>query len=475
MKEFYDRENEIEILEKKVESLKSGELVVMYGRRRVGKTEIVKQFLESIKANKMYFYLDLVERPVAMEAMSEAVRIQLGDAIKLDNWDMFFEYLHKKSEKEKLVVVIDEFQRFLNVSPEFMTKLQRHWDENLKYDKIMILAVGSSIGMMLKIAKSYTAPLYGRVGGRIKISPFRYVDFRKMFSQMTEEERIRYYAVFGGTPYYLVRAKETEGDLYKRIHALVLARDGKLRDESEILMEAENLRTHAKYNSILQAISMGKETTKEIEDYTSIKRTTLPTYLKNLEKLLDIVKKFEPVMGKERHGRYRISDNFFRFWYKFVFPNQSLFNMADGTERIQTLVKDNLNAYIAKTFERIVHELLMLYSGRTIKGIEIDFEQIGSWWDRKANEIDIVAFNKKKEPVLLGEIKWTNDKVDVDLLDSLTKKAKLVNFKGEYKLILVSKSGFTKRCIEKMEQMHCVYLDLADIEKLFDDANEKGK
>ncbi len=323
--------------------------------------------------------------------------------------------------------------------------------------------------MMLKIVKSYAAPLYGRVGGRIKISPFRYVDFRKMFSQMTEEERIRYYAVFGGTPYYLARAKDTAGDIYSRIYTLVLMRDGKLRDESEILMEAENLRTHAKYNSILQAISMGKEATKEIEDYTRIKRTTLPTYLKNLEKLLDIVEKVEPVMGKERHGRYRISDNFFRFWYKFVFPNQSLFNMADGAEKVHAMIKDNMNAYIAKTFEKIVHELLLLYSGRAIKGLEIDFDQIGSWWDRKANEIDIVAFNRKKGPVLLGEIKWTNEKVDTDLLNDLARKAKLVNFRGEYKLMIVSKSGFTKKCIEKMEQMKCVYLDLADIEKLFDE------
>ena len=469
MKEFYDRESEIKMLKEKAESLKSGELVVMYGRRRVGKTEIVKRFLKDIKANKMYFYLDLVERPVALGAMSEAIKTQLGDTIELEDWDSFFEYLHKKSEKERLVVVIDEFQRFLEVSPEFITKLQRYWDESLKYDKIMMLAVGSSIGMMLKISKSYAAPLYGRVDSRIKISPFHYVDFRKMFSQMTEEERIRYYAVFGGTPYYLTRAKDTEGDIYSRIHKLVLMPDGKLRDEAEILMEAENLRTHAKYNSILQAISMGKETTKEIEDYTRIKRTTLPTYLKNLEKMLDIVKKSEPVMGKERHGRYRISDNFFRFWYKFVFPNQSLFNMADGAGKVQDLIKDNLNAYIAKTFEKVVHELLMLYSGRVIKGIEIDFEQIGSWWDRKANEIDILAFSRKKVPVLLGEIKWTNNKVDVDLLDNLTKKTKLVNFKGEYKLMLVSKNGFTKRCIEKMDQMGCVYLDLADIEKLFDD------
>src|SRR3989339_1260075 len=107
MKEFYDRESEIKMLKAKADSRKSGDLVVMYGRRRVWKTEIIKRFLENVKANKMYFYIDLVERHVAMDAMSEAIKTQLGDTIELENWDSFFEYLHKKSEKERLVVVID--------------------------------------------------------------------------------------------------------------------------------------------------------------------------------------------------------------------------------------------------------------------------------------------------------------------------------------------------------------------------------
>ena len=473
-KRFYDRQLELKQLAEKFESMKSGELIVMYGRRRVGKTEIIKRFLETIEAKKLYYYVDLVERSVLLSGVQSEIEKQIGESPRFDTWDDFFAYIIKESEQGKFVLAVDEFQRFLQVSPDFITKLQRYWDESLKYSKIMILIVGSSIGMMEKIGKSYASPLYGRVTSRMKISPFRYVDMREMFRNLSEEERIRYYTVFGGTPYYLVESKDGGESLEQAVGNLMLLKGGKLFDEPAALMESEKIRTHARYNSILQAISAGKEITREMEDFTKIKSTTLPAYLQRMNILLDIVHLNNPVLGKERLGRYAISDNFYKFWYKFVFPNKTNLNLGK-TNEVKSWVAANLNAYAARAFEGIVHQLLLLYNGRQIKGLEIDFEEIGNWWDRKSNEIDIVAYNRKKGTVILGEIKWTNEKTDVDVFDDLVRKSKLVNFRGMAKFIMVSKSGFTKRCIEKMEQMHCVYLDLSDIEKLFDDADEKGK
>lgn len=468
-KEFYDREVEMKDLNKRLGSMKSGEFVAMYGRRRVGKTELVKQFLETAQAKKLYFYVDLIERPGLLESMSGEITKQLGDVVKFGKWDDFFDYITQKSSKEKLILVIDEFQRFLEISPDFITKMQRYWDEKLKDNKIMIIIVGSSIGMMHRVTKSSAAPLYGRVTTRMKISPFRYYDFRKMFKSMSEEDKITHYAVFGGTPYYLMQVKGINDSIYNCITNLVLNRGGKLYEEPAILMESENIRTHARYNAILQAIASGKEITKEIEDYTRIPSTTLPAYLKRLDELLDLIYRKAPVLGKEKHGRYRLKDNFFTFWYRFVFPNQSALNLGKIKE-VEASIKDNMSGYVGRIFESVILELLILHSGKKIKELDTDFDEIGNWWDRKANEIDIVAFNKKKGSVLLGEIKWTNEKVDADLLDDLVRKSKLVNFKGVYKLMLVSKSGFTKKCIDKMDQMGCVYLDLTDIEKLFDEA-----
>jgi len=468
-KEFYDREGELKQLNHKLETLKSGEFTVMYGRRRVGKTEIVKQFLEDVKTKKLYFYVDLIEKTGLIEAMSDEIAKQLGETVRFEKWDDFFEYIYQVSVKEKLVLVIDEFQRFLEISPDFITKLQRYWDEKLKNTKIMLIIVGSSIGMMLRITKSSAAPLYGRISNRMKISPFRYVDFRKMFKSLTEEEKIKYYAVFGGTPHYLMHVKGMAENLYTCISSLVLNRSGKLYEEPAILMESENIRTHARYNSILQSISLGKEITKEIQDYSHIPGTTLPAYLKRLDELLDIIYKKEPVLGKEKHGRYRIKDNFFNFWYKFVFPNQSALNLGN-IKSVEDDIKENLNSYVGRIFENVIIELLALYINKKIKGLDIDFEEIGSWWDRKANEIDIVAYNRKKGNILLGEVKWTNEKLDIDVLENLMRKAKFINFKGIYRFMLASKSGFTKKCIDKMNEINCMYIDLSDIEKLFDEA-----
>lgn len=469
-KKFYDRQNEMKQLAQKFESMKGGELVVMYGRRRVGKTEIIKQFLENLETRKLYYYVDLVERPVLISAMENEIAKQTGEAVKFETWDDFFGYLIKKSEREKFVLAVDEFQRFLQVSPDFITKLQRYWDENLKYSKIMIIVVGSSIGMMEKIGRSYASPLYGRVTSRMKISPFRYVDMREMFRNMSEEDKIRYYAVFGGTPYYLSEAKNAGGTLEQCIVNLMLFQGGRLFEEPTVLMESEKIRTHARYNSILQAISAGKEITKELEDFTKIKSTTLPAYLQRLENLLDIAQRKNPVLGKERLGRYTIKDNFYKFWYKFIFPNKSDLNMGK-TNDVKSRIMENINAYIARAFESIVHEMLLLYNGRQINGLEIDFEEIGSWWDKKSNEIDIVAYSRKKGTVLLGEVKWANEKTDAEVFEGLIRKSKLVNFRGIARFIMVSKSGFTKKCMEKMEQTGCIYLDLDDIEKLFDGAS----
>lgn len=468
-KEFYDREKELKELNSRLESLKSGEFIIMYGRRRVGKTEIVKQFLEGIGTKKLYFYVDLVEKPGLIDSMSYEIAKQIDDVVRFEKWDDFFDYIYQKSTKDKLVLVIDEFQRFLEISPDFITKLQRYWDEKLRNNKLMIILVGSSIGMMQRITKSPAAPLYGRISSRMKISPFRYADFRKMFPEMKEEDKIKYYAVFGGTPYYLMQVKGMNDNIYNCISNIVLSRDGSLREEPAILMESENIRMHARYNSIIQAISMGKEITKEIQDFSRIPGTTLPAYLKRLDELLDLIYRKEPVLGKEKHGRYKLKDNFFNFWYKFVFPNQSALNLGNF-KAVENEIKENLNGYVGHIFENLIIELLTLYMNRKIRDFEINFEEIGSWWDRKGNEIDIVAYNKKAGIILVGEIKWTNEKVDTDLLEELVRKSRLVNFRGVYKFMLVSKNGFTKKCIDRMDEIGCIHLDLDDVEKLFDEA-----
>jgi len=466
--DFYNRKEELSVLRDRyfeIDETGKGVMIALYGRRRVGKTELIKQLIKDIKEQKLYLYIDLAEKKVILNSLSRAIKEQLNEEIIFREFEDFFHYIIKKSEKGKFILVLDEFQRFLEVAPEVITSLQKHWDDVLKNKKIMIVLVGSSIGMMQKITNSKAGALYGRAQ-KIKISPFKYKDFRLMFKKLNEEEKVLRYGVFGGTPYYLEKTKRFENTL-DAIYELIIKKDSELSEEPKNLLEYENVRTHAKYNSILQSISSGKEVLKEIQDFTSMPVSNLPPYINRLVVLLDLIKRNDPIKGKERLGRYKITDNFFRFWYKFVFENQSALNMG-ARDHILNIIKKEINAYTGRVFEDIIKELLIFYNGRKIKNIGINFEDIGSWWDRNNNEVDILAYNSREKTFLLGEVKWTSEKMGVEVIEELARKAKLVNLSGKYQLLLASKNGFTEKCIKKMKELNALYLDLNDVAKLFD-------
>ncbi|HIH49441.1 TPA: AAA family ATPase [Candidatus Woesearchaeota archaeon] len=441
-------------------------MFVVYGRRRVGKTELIRQFIGSIPKNKMYFYVDLVEKQGILDSLSKTVQEQLGETRKFADFNDFLDFIALKSDNG-FVFVIDEFQRFLEISPQFITQLQNCWDQRLKDKKIMLILVGSSIGMIQKITGSKAGALYGRAT-RIKISPFKYGEFRLMFKELSEEERIVTYSVFGGTPYYLEKVKKIDGDIHKRIFELLLKKSAELFEEPKNLLEYENVRVHAKYNSILQAASAGKENVKEMQDFTGIDANTLPAYIKRLDELLELLGRKDPVLGKERLGKYGLKDNFFSFWYKFIFPNQTALNLGNS-KIVEDNIKENLNAYVGRVFEGICKEVLVSYLNKEINGYLLDFENIGSWWNRAGEEIDIVAYNRKTRRILVGEVKWNNDLVDIGVIDDLMKKAKRIEFTGEYKFLFMSKNGFTERALARIREINAISLNLKDIERLFED------
>jgi len=467
-KEFYDRKSELSLLREKyaqIDKNENGIMMAIYGRRRVGKTELIKKFLKTIDEEKLYFYIGLSERGVIFKTLSDAIKEQTDDSIKIENADDFYKYIINKAKNKKIVLVMDEFQRFLDVAPEMISSLQNHWDSSLRKQKIMILLVGSSIGMMQKITDSQVGALYGRAQ-KIKISPFKYSDFRLMFKELSEEEKVIHYSVFGGTPYYLEKTKAFK-NTFEAINELILKKDADLAEEPKALLEYENVRIHAKYNSILQSISSGKEILREIQNYTQMSISHLPPYINRLDYLLDLVKRNDPVLGKEKLGRYSIKDNFFKFWYRFIFPNETSLNL-DNIKFVSNLIKENLSSYVGRIFEDIVRELLVLYNTKEIKGLKLNFENIGSWWDRNNNEIDILAYNLKEKEFLLGEVKWTNKPLEVDVVQELERKSKFIQYGGNYRFIFVSKSGFTQSAIEKMKELKAIHLDLKEIEELFD-------
>lgn len=465
---FYDRKYEINMLTEKLKEIgksNKGQMIALYGRRRVGKTRLVQKFLEKIETKRLYLYIDIAQKQVILDNFSKEIKTQLNQNVSLQDFEDFFEYIISISKKENLILVLDEFQRFLDTSPEFITSIQKHWDNTLKDNNIMIILVGSSIGMISRITEAKHGALYGRAQ-RIKISPFRYVDFREMFKELSEEEKIKRYSVFGGTPYYLEKSKAYP-DIITAINELILKKDSVLSDEPKILLEYENVRNHSKYNSILDSISGGKEVLKEISDSTKIPPSSLMPYLRKLDLLLDLVKRNDPLSGKERLGRYKINDNFFKFWYRFIFQNQSSIQLG-ASQRILEIIKTDLNMYVSRIFEDIIKELLVLYNEKEIKGYKLDFDSLGSWWDKGENEIDIVGRNKKGNRFFAAEVKWTTKLVSLDVVFELERKAKMLRWNGEYKLMIFSKNGFEASCLKKMDEEKILHFNLKEIEELFE-------
>lgn len=440
---------------------------MLYGRRRVGKTELTREFMKRTEGNAIYLYVDILEKRRMLESFSTGIAEQLGEKVQFNDWKEFFDYICEKSSKEKLVLAIDEFQRFLTISPDFITGLQRQWDERLRKCKLLMLLVGSSIGMIDKITRSSAAPLYGRVARR-KIRPFGYAGARELLTSLKEEEKIKAYSVFGGTPYYLSMARRFT-DINEAISHLVLAKNGILAEEPKNLMEYENFRTHASYNSIIQAIAAGKDNLKEISDFTGISSTTVPAYLHRMRDLLDLVDLNNPLLGKAKIGKYEITDNFFRFWYKFILPNQNTINLGN-LGLVEKGIKENLDAFIGRTFEGVVKQLLIAYQNRKIKECLISFDQLGAWWDRSGNEIDLLALNSNEKTLIACEVKWSKEKTDSSVLRTLLNRTSMLRFSGKIIPMIVSRSGFTEGCLRELEGIHGISIDINELGELFDKA-----
>jgi hypothetical protein len=471
---FYNRKAELRYLQERQKSQKHGELIILFGRRRLGKTALVQKFIESASVPRLYLFVNILEPIELLRNFSESIREQLGENISFRDWSHFLDWVEQKAENP-FILVFDEFQRLRDIAPDFITRLQHAWDNELKDRPIMLLLVGSSIGMMKKIAIDARGPLYGRKTGQWQLEPFSYRDFRAIFPY-SEEQRIAFYGVFGGTPLYALQIQSN--DLIREIRERILLKTAPLREEPKDILQFE-LRTTARYNAILTAIALGKVSVGHISDFVRVRREGLPAYLEVMDRLLNLVKREEPILGKKMQGRYKFADPFFRFWYKFVFPETSALELGNY-EAVEAKIREQLSSYLGLVFEEVCRELLVLYNGHSIDGLPLNMTKLGRWWSRKAEreaaaaasgEIDVVGVNDKR--LLLGEVKWTNDPIDAGLLSRLIhEKTPLLQWHGPVDYVLFSKSGFTDNCKRLAKETNTRLFDLPAITRLFDRAPE---
>jgi AAA+ ATPase superfamily predicted ATPase len=453
---FVNRITELALLEKHHASGQA-EFFVLYGRRRVGKTELLAHFCEG-KRN-VFFVADQVSEPVLRANLSAIVNGALFGPSPVgavyNTWDDLFMLLARQMQSERLVVVLDEFPYMVAAHPPLASILQRLWDQVLKDSRIMLVLCGSYIGMMEETILGYQAPLYGRRTAQYLLEPLEFFDAQLFFDKFTAEDRLRTYAVYGGTPAYLqtIRPEQT---LETNILNGILERGSLLYDEVRFLLQQE-LREPRNYYAVLQAIGAGNTRPNEIKQATGLESIT--AYLETLQQL-HLVERCVPVTEtqphKSRRGIYRLKDNFLRFWFRFVLPYRSQLERGAKAVVMDSVIAPELDHFSGPIFEQVCQQ----YFWRQGLAGRLPFvpEQIGSWWQAN-QEIDLVLNGAGN--VMLVECKWVSRPIGVDIFQGLESKAQAIHPEiGEQKVTyaICSRSGFTRQMEELAQSRKDIHL-----------------
>ncbi|MCZ7393655.1 MAG: ATP-binding protein [Candidatus Methanoperedens sp.] len=455
---FINRKNEIRILED-IYNSNSSSLVVIYGRRRVGKTELSREFIKGKKV--VYIFIEIKSEAPIFKDIEESLGEILKIKPRIESWDDFFNLIFE--QKEKLIIVFDEFQNLSKVNPGIFSKFQKYWDLNHNKSQHMFLIIGSYVGMIKKIFKDTKEPLFGRATMLFNIKPFNFFDsftFLNAFFNLEIENASKFYFIFGGVPKYLLLAGQMGTDdpveTFKKlfIDTRILAEEGKN------ILTLEFGSEHRSFFSILEAISSGNATPKEISDYTGLQPGAVSKYLYELVNNYEIVIREKPViMSRVRDTRYFLLDNFFNFWFRFIYRNSRLLEI--NPEKAFELIMKDINSYFGKAFEKLAVEFLVEMNRKG--SLHFEFMDIGRWWHRN-EEIDIITLNKEKKEISFFECKWSSlnaEEAEI-ILAELKRKATLVKW---YNARRKERYGIIAKDIEDKEElkgMGYIVFDLRD-------------
>ncbi len=462
---FIDRQDESAYLEKEYKD-RTFKFISIIGRRRVGKTRLIEEFIRD-KKNSVYFFVpELDDLEIRLSFAGRLHRKLNISFLGTPSWETIFEELFKASENLRIVIVLDEFQRFLNINKSVPSILQGAVDKCGKKSKLFLIVMGSSIGMMHKLF-DHASALYGRRTGQLNIQPMQPFYLKEWFPDISLQRIIEIYSVFGGTPKYLEEVDPKKSIMWN-IKDKLLSKRSILYNEPEALIKTE-LPDSATYFNILKLISEGKTKPSEIAGFLTVKQTSLSYFLNVLEKDMELIKReVAATEGKERSKKaiYKMSDNFFRFWFRYVYPYKSDIEI-ENTGVVTEKIERELSSFIGHSFEDVCR-LVILKSDR---GMPFKPSKAGSWWGfhredgvRKELEIDIIALNEQAKGILFAECKW-QDRVDArKILAGLKEKAKFVQWNNEKRKEYYA--VFAKSFREKVKEPDILLFDLKDLEHI---------
>jgi len=407
---FYDRERELTELGK-VEKQTSGaaRMTVLTGRRRVGKTSLALEFAQSRR--HLYLFVSKKSEPLLCLEYLEDIRRQFDVPVvgEIKTFRDIFRLLLELSKKEPFTLIVDEFQEFLQVNPAVYSEIQRLWDINKGKCRLNLICIGSIYSLMHRIFEEKKEPLFGRADRILCLKPFPIRTIHKVLGDhgVTGMKALfDCYVLTGGMPKYLDLLVANSALTFERMTDFVLQADSPLLNEGRNLLIEEFGKDYGTYFSILELISLGKTARTEMQ---SILEADIGGYLDRLENTFGIISRYKPIDAKpnSRLQKYRITDNFLNFWFRFIYRNRSAVETGNFAY-VREVIQRDYSGHCGLLLEKCFHELLAEVG---------NYNRIGSYWERgNQNEIDLVALNDMKKTITIADIKLNKSKLCVERL-----------------------------------------------------------
>ena len=442
---FVGRQEELRYLEEQYKD-EHATMVVIYGRRRMGKTTLIREFSQG----KPFIYFLATEEAERfnIRAFKNQIAEFADDALlaqaRVDNWDILFQTLAKRISGRKLVLALDEFQCLGKANAAFPSIMQRVWDAYLQNANIMLILCGSLVNMMEAQALNYASPLYGRRTGQIKLRQIDFPHYAGFFDRLSYKDLVERYAVTGGVPKY-IELFDRRAELFSEIERLVLNKRSLLFEEPVFLLQNEVAEVGS-YFSIIKSIAAGNRRMGKICADLEAKKTNLPKYLKTLSDL-DILAREVPVTEsnpeKSKMGLYRITDNYLSFWFRFVYPEKARLELCDTSAAMGKIRDHFVGSHVAFVYESVCQSEMWQMARYGI----LNFDKLGRWWNNN-EEIGIVGIDSGGDEIVFGECKYQGKEMDIDVFAALARKKENVPWnigRRKEKFALFSISGFTGR------------------------------
>ena len=428
---FYARKKELVLLEKQYAQLESSaKMTVLTGRRRIGKTSLATKFA----ADKKYLYLFISKKSEKLlcEEFIDSIKDKLDFPIigQISKFKDVFKILLEISKKEKIVVIIDEFQEFYNINPSVYSDLQNLWDSYKFESKMQVIFIGSIYSLMHKIFQNSKEPLFGRADRIIYLKPFTPKTIKEILidnNGYSKENLFIIYLVTGGIPRYIEVLVNDQIFNEKSLIDFYFSENSPFIDEGKIILIEEFGKEYGTYFSILELMSEGRTSRSEIE---SILEKNIGGYLDKLEIDYDLINKNRPVGAKPtgKIQKYHIKDNFLKYWFRFIQKNRSALE-NNNYEYLKKYFYKNIPTYKGPILEKLFQEIFKEKS---------EFNIIGNYWERgNLNEIDLIAINDLDKKIILAEVKMNLDKAKINELKKKSEKLikKYKNYDVQYLLL----------------------------------------